>query len=241
MQPIYVMILAILKHLGIYPVVYEGENSGMLVRNICPLMQTKYHVSSQGGVLDFMMHVDNPDLRIRGECYEFTSAPDILSLLCIRNNDNIETNLVSLKKVIGHLKHQSIDLLMDEEYNIKRPDSFEMHSVTKKGLPLVTFDGNNYCSRFDAHRTSTDSSRHIAVLQEFDKIANSDVLHTKVNLQPGDLLIFDNQTMLHSRRKFTPKFDGSDRWLLRVFGLYQKPAQRFLLNPDTDQHHLKTL
>ncbi|UXN35710.1 hypothetical protein N8E86_01975 [Avibacterium paragallinarum] len=34
--------------------------------------------------------------------------------------------------------------------------------------------------------------------------------------------MFNNQRTLHTRNKFTPKFDGNDRWLLRLFGLWEK-------------------
>jgi len=36
--------------------------------------------------------------------------------------------------------------------------------------------------------------------------------------ESGDFLIFKNQEVLHSRESFTAKYDGYDRWLLRVYG-----------------------
>jgi L-asparagine oxygenase len=32
-------------------------------------------------------------------------------------------------------------------------------------------------------------------------------------------LIFKNQRVTHSRESFAPRFDGADRWLLRLFGI----------------------
>lgn len=34
--------------LGLYPVVYEGENDGQLIRNVCPKKSTQFHISSHG-------------------------------------------------------------------------------------------------------------------------------------------------------------------------------------------------
>lgn len=35
-------------------------------------------------------------------------------------------------------------------------------------------------------------------------------------LAPGDLLVLDNRRAAHARTAFSPRYDGSDRWLLRV-------------------------
>ena len=41
--------------------------------------------------------------------------------------------------------------------------------------------------------------------------------HTSIVLEAGDLLVVDNNTAVHGRSPFTPRFDGTDRWLQRTF------------------------
>ena len=41
--------------------------------------------------------------------------------------------------------------------------------------------------------------------------------HTSVALEAGDLLVVDNAVAVHGRSPFTPRFDGTDRWLQRTF------------------------
>lgn len=36
-------------------------------------------------------------------------------------------------------------------------------------------------------------------------------------LEAGDLLVIDNAVAVHGRTPFTPRFDGTDRWLQRTF------------------------
>ncbi|MEU7864952.1 TauD/TfdA family dioxygenase, partial [Nonomuraea sp. NPDC049141] len=36
-------------------------------------------------------------------------------------------------------------------------------------------------------------------------------------LEPGDLAFVDNRLALHGRTEFTPRYDGRDRWLQRIF------------------------
>jgi hypothetical protein len=38
-----------------------------------------------------------------------------------------------------------------------------------------------------------------------------------VFLTQGDLLIINNKRTVHARTSFTPRFDGSDRWLKKIF------------------------
>lgn len=50
-------------------------------------------------------------------------------------------------------------------------------------------------------------------------LLNTQSFDCNLALDKGDFVIFKNQKTLHARRKFTPKFDGKDRWLMRMFGL----------------------
>ena len=42
-------------------------------------------------------------------------------------------------------------------------------------------------------------------------------------LKTGDLLIMDNRKVIHSRKPFQPKYDGTDRWLQRMLVRKQLP------------------
>jgi hypothetical protein len=42
-------------------------------------------------------------------------------------------------------------------------------------------------------------------------------IKTSVVLEPGDLLVVDNNIAVHGRSPFAPRFDGYDRWLQRSF------------------------
>ena len=37
-----------------------------------------------------------------------------------------------------------------------------------------------------------------------------------VNLKAGELAIFDNYKVVHGRRSFSPRYDGTDRWYKRI-------------------------
>ena len=227
-KEIALMLLNVHHNLGLLPVVYEGENDGQLIRNVCPIEKNKNQIGSQGSVYDFDMHVDNPDLRLNGEDRNCAGVPNTLSLFCLRNSEQIATNLVHLDDVLSKLNEEEISLLMENEFDVT------------ESLPLLTFHEGKYHTRFDSHNVSSKSEKHKTVLDKFRKLANDNNIYKSFNLQMGDFIIFNNQRMLHSRKAFTPKFNGLDRWLLRVFGIYEKPSPEFLCNKN-DNHHLKTI
>lgn len=73
--------------LGVYPVVYQGENEGKLIRHVVPREGLENQISSYGSKETFYPHVDNPDLRLRTEPATDldTPVPDTLTLLCLNN------------------------------------------------------------------------------------------------------------------------------------------------------------
>ena len=52
-KEIAVMLLSIHNSLGLFPVVYEGENDGRLIRNVCPVKKSTSQIGSQGSMYDF--------------------------------------------------------------------------------------------------------------------------------------------------------------------------------------------
>ena len=40
------------------------------------------------------------------------------------------------------------------------------------------------------------------------------------NLQPGDIMLVDNNRAIHGRSPFFPKYDGNDRFIVRSFGTF---------------------
>jgi len=48
-------------------------------------------------------------------------------------------------------------------------------------------------------------------------ILNSDIKSCGIKLEKGDLVIINNRRAIHGRSAFTPRYDGKDRWLQRVY------------------------
>lgn len=227
---------------GLWPVVYQGENDGHLIRHVCPMKHAGEKISSQGGKYDFYPHVDNPDLRITGEKpHTFMgSCPDTLTLLCLRKEKGVNTSLLTLDAVISALSDETREILSQPIFKVNRPASFEGQSYVE-GVPILVRDAGVWYSRFDWHNLSGLNADAEAALNRMRHVSLDRELWFDAPLEPGDAITFLNQRTLHTRNAFEPRFDGTDRWLLRVFGMMKRPLDTQLLDPSVCLHHLRTL
>ena len=227
---------------GLWPVVYQGENDGHLIRHVCPIMQSEEKISSQGAKHDFYPHVDNPDLHITGEIasHRLGGCPDTLTLLCLRKEDGVNTSLLKLDEILSKLSEKDIDNLSRPIFKVKRPASFSEESIVES-LPIIVKKDNVWYTRFDWHNTSGMTLEAEASLEKMRFITLEHDLWFNVPLEPGDAVTFLNQRTMHTRNAFEPRFDGTDRWLLRVFGMKTRPVESQLLEPLNCLHHLRTL
>lgn len=229
-----------LSNLRVYPVVYQGENDGRLIRHVVPRQNMEHSISSYGSKESFLPHVDNPDLSLRSEIDKNSTSPcpDTLSLLYLRQQQGVATSIIKLTDVLSDLSELDIKLLQDAVFNVSRPASFKNKS-TATNLPLVDYYDGNYISRFDYHNVYSDSQEHQKALEKLKASALDSSKWLTFYLNPSQVITFDNQRVFHTRNGFTPRFDGSDRWLLRVFGLYNKPSDQYLHSSQCS-HHLKS-
>jgi alpha-ketoglutarate-dependent taurine dioxygenase len=50
--------------------------------------------------------------------------------------------------------------------------------------------------------------------------------HTKeIVLKTGDVLVMNNHRVIHGRKPFQPRYDGTDRWLMRLLVKAQLPEK----------------
>jgi L-asparagine oxygenase len=82
-------------------------------------------------------------------------------------------------------------------------------------MPVFSGDTTRPSMVFDADlMVGTDEEANDALRALNDATGQC---HTSVALETGDLLIVDNFTAVHGRSPFTPRFDGTDRWVQRSF------------------------
>lgn len=227
---------------GLFPVVYEGENDGHLIRHVVPRNGFDRKVSSHGASISFMPHSDNPDLYIPGERHYGTSAssPKTLSLLTLRKQEGVYTSLIKLSDVLEDVPKKHITKLLSNEFSVTRPESFDGEHVTVNKVPVLSVgDDCELVSRYDFHNVKPLTDAAASSLKVFEKSVMDREKWCNLSLEPGQVLIFDNHKTLHTRNAFVPKGNGEERWLIRVFGVEYKIPEG-LIAANNCSHHIKT-
>ncbi|WP_245223056.1 TauD/TfdA family dioxygenase, partial [Pseudomonas gingeri] len=214
-------ILSVLAMLETRPVGYEGESDTTVFRHVSPKQEHETTTSSFGSRLGLGMHVDNPHLPLTCEAVTGLSAcPEYLSLTGLRCELDVPTRIVAIQDVLDSLPDFVEQELQQPNFAIRRPDSFGKQGNVLESVPLLyrTPSGGLHCRYNKASVTATTANADVA-LQLFEAAANHPDVTRHILLQPGDMLIFKNQQTLHARDGFAPRYDGRDRWMIRVFGV----------------------
>ncbi|QCE34732.1 hypothetical protein FAI40_04830 [Acetobacteraceae bacterium] len=216
-------IFSLLELMGIAPVVYQAENKGRLFRHIVATTDASRNKSSHGA-LALGHHVDCPDLPMDGETVsDFSACPDFLSLYCQRTDPKTPTRLGYLPDLLNRLSASEIEILERPYFRFSRPASYDSPRRTKDMAFVGKDKEGDYVCRIDLDNAKPINAEGEKVERKIRKILESGEIDQEFLLLPGDFLIFRNQLMTHTRTKpILPRWDGADRWFMRVFGLKEE-------------------
>jgi L-asparagine oxygenase len=136
-----------------------------------------------------------------------------------------------VETILSHLDEPAKKLLQTPLWKIGVDYSFKLNGNefidgNERGpIPIININGE------DAEKDLLlvfDQDLMIGVTEEaseiIKKITNIYYKHRIQHcLQPGEIMIINNNKALHGRSGFAPKYDGKDRFLIRCFGMrYEK-------------------
>lgn len=196
------------------PFNYIQEEQGTLFRNIRPTKINQYKQTSDSSKQELELHT---------ETAFHSFKPDFLMLYCLRGDRNKQayTIVAKLDDILNELRDNKgvIEILKQPLYSTGIDVSFgntdkdiSIHNIPilytseTEGNMMITYD-------LDLMRATTKES------QEAFEILTKAIRKVQklILLEPGDMLIFDNKRVVHGRTAFKAYFDGSDRWLQRVY------------------------
>ncbi len=189
------------------PFNYRSLWDGQLVQNIIPVRGAEYNQTSQGsrGTLDWHVEDGFRDDRC-----------DYAGLLCLRGDP-----------AVGSMYSQAKDLrlppgleatLRDKRFKL-RPDTAHVFTgdVAERHIAVLTGPTAEPEICYDTHHISpidsNDTEASDALRELHACLDDCRGIHV---MEKGDVLIFDNRRVVHARGPFVPRFDGTDRWLMRT-------------------------
>lgn len=200
-------VLAVARCLG-QPVGYLPEHGGDLVQNIVPTQAQAASQTSTSSAVTLMFHT---------EAAFHPYRPRYLLLLCLRGDPQAATILSSAHEVRGLVPADLWDVLFEPRFRTAVDESYlgGRNGVLGPALPVLSGDHARPSMVFDADLMIGIDSLAQEALEALSSATER--CHTSVVLETGDLLVVDNNVSVHGRSPFTPRFDGTDRWLQRAF------------------------
>ncbi len=200
-------LLTVARRLG-QPVGYVPEHGGRIVQNIVPTRTDADSQTSTSSRSSLMFHT---------ETAFHPHRPRYLLLLCLRGDPSAHTTLASVHDIMDRLPGEVVDVMFQPRFRTAVDASFLAGRPNELGpaRPLVTGTRNEPTFVFDADLTvGTDTIADDLLIAIRAAIVD---VETSVVLEPGDLLVVDNNVAIHGRSPFAARFDGTDRWLQRSF------------------------
>lgn len=200
-------LLTVARRLG-QPVGYLPEHGGRIVQNIVPTQTDADRQTSTSSRSNLMFHTETAFHPFR---------PRYLLLLCLRGDPSAHTTLVSVHELMDRLPGEVVEIMFEPRFRTAVDVSFLGGRTNELGSPqpLITGTRDEPTFVFDADLTVGIDTEAEDVLVQVRNLIEE--IKTSVVLEPGDLLVVDNNVAVHGRSPFTARFDGYDRWLQRSF------------------------
>ncbi|KJZ03808.1 TauD/TfdA family dioxygenase [Pseudoalteromonas piscicida] len=137
---------------------------------------------------------------------------DFVTLLCLRDDPEVKTYLMPANHLslsdAERAQLSQLDYLIWEDLTFNNEG--DLRSTKVKVLdgtedPEIIYD--------PAYMEACSSASAEAFSSLKDSIVKGCLTLT---LAEGEMLVFDNRRVVHSRNAYSPRFDGKDRWLLRT-------------------------
>ncbi|MEU1458110.1 TauD/TfdA family dioxygenase [Streptomyces avermitilis] len=191
---------------------YEAEAGGRLFQDMVPTRSMAYTQTSQGSKVVLEAHTEQAFSRLR---------PDFLSLFCLRGHPDAATYVFPATDLLPHVTDAEVEMLRRPHWTFGVDESFRvgghefLEGDTRGPLPILSGPESDPGFLFDQDlQHGITKAAHGLLGKIIDVYCEHRRSHV---LQPGDLLLLDNLRAIHGRSAFTPRFDGTDRFVLRSF------------------------
>jgi L-asparagine oxygenase len=194
---------------------YEAEGDGKLFQRIIPNKSMEKTQASMGSGVELEIHTEQAFSKMR---------PDILCLACVRGDPNAFTYIFPVNYILAEMTSYERTLLRQPLWKIGIDLSFKINDHEfiegdiRGPIPIISGPQDNEVLVFD-------QDLMVGITEEADEIIkkivrlyyNYRIAH---NLTANEIIFIDNNRAVHGRSPFKPKYDDTDRFLIRCFCTY---------------------
>lgn len=186
------------------PIGWTSQQYGRILNDIIPIEEDADKRSGSGSRDLFDLHTEDAFHRYR---------PDYIGLMCMRNSDLVPTIISTTENLNipdwagAALSEPRFFMGVNPAHTTTHPDEVTAIFSGDPKSPYMRVNLNrNYVAPGDEQAD--------LALQLLASALHNNML--EIPLQPGDYLYLDNFRTAHGRGPYSPRFDGTDRWLKRL-------------------------
>ncbi|WP_282692095.1 guanitoxin biosynthesis L-enduracididine beta-hydroxylase GntD [Streptomyces sp. CC208A] len=215
------------------PIAWATQQDGRLMHDIFPIRAHEHGQIGWGSAETLAWHTEDAFHPLR---------TDYLGLMCLRNPDGVETTFADIADVRlddatrAVLAEKRFRILPDDSHRpqnqveggredqegpeaaeLRRRSAERVESALRFPEPVAVLFGSpeNPYVRLDPYYMQGVQGEYEQ--RALDKIGKAlDDAMSGVALVPGDIAFIDNYRVVHGRKPFRARFDGTDRWLRRL-------------------------
>jgi Fe(II)/alpha-ketoglutarate-dependent arginine beta-hydroxylase len=212
------------------PFAWATQQDGHLMHDVFPIESNRDEQLSTGSEQDLWWHTEDAFHPHRA---------DYIGLMCLRNLDRVPTMIGA--PILSLLSQEQIDVLFESRYLITPDESHTEKNESNLHKQVREHDGGVIDSGYekikklssappkvpmffgsrqmpylclDPHFTTPLDEEASAALNALAQ--NVDENMQEIVLQPGDCCFIDNYRIVHGRKAFKARYDGTDRWFKRL-------------------------
>ena len=164
--------------------------------------------------------------------------PTMVLLLCLRGDSTAVTTYADVSEIVKHLSPEALYTLTKPMFTTSVDESFRTNgesdmeivcSILKENPETTTYE---IC--YDEALMKGQNEQATNALGELKQAIDKSI--QEITLDTGDLLIMDNTRVVHGRLPFQARYDGTDRWLQRVFAINQLPPKSCSIQTIDEQY-----
>lgn len=187
------------------PFGYIQEQDGAIIQNLFPIQASETEQISSSSKVTLELHT---------EAAFHPYRPDILVLLCLRGDSRAGTVFSKLSDILNELDTSVIEILLTNDFTTKIDISFQSDRQPDREISTcVLFDGGRKITYDHTLMKGKTPAARAALRALSDAIKN---VEQTIFLNQDDVLVMDNHRVIHGRTVFSPRYDGTDRWIKRA-------------------------
>jgi Taurine catabolism dioxygenase TauD, TfdA family len=207
-------VLSVFSLIGAKPIAYNDLNGGKMVRAVVPVLDGELKLFSQShNYLDW--HCDATYRPIDHAEGGVSPSPIYLALLGMNvRPGHPQTDIMSIYDVLGGLTEDEIETGCQPNFLVESGAPWGV-KITRR-VPIFyrrALGKIEWALNMETIKPTSWAAKK--VITKINSLLCSGV-HFTPDMQNGDLLIVNNRLSLHKRDEFRAKYDGSDRYLLRL-------------------------